>query len=86
MRPKIDDAGLVQTLKGLTRLQSLSIDGTRITDIGLANLKGLTSLTDLSLDNTEIGDAGLAQPRRIEKLAEAVLLTAPGSAMPGCVI
>jgi hypothetical protein len=38
---EFDDAGL-SSLKGLTRLQSLSLDGTRITDAGLANLKGLT--------------------------------------------
>ena len=69
---EIDDAGL-SNLKGLTRLQLLSIDGTRITDIGLANLKGLTSLTDLSLDNTEIGDAGLAQLDGLKNLQKLSL-------------
>jgi len=56
--PTITDAGLIH-LKGLTKLQTLGLDGRTITDAGLVHLKGLTNLQTLHLRATQITDAGL---------------------------
>jgi Leucine-rich repeat (LRR) protein len=55
---QIRDIDLNQ-LKGLTKLQSLSLSGTSVTDEGLQQLKGLTSLRHLDLSKTKVTDTGL---------------------------
>ena len=50
--PQIDDAALEQIqkhLEGFSRLQSLDLDETKVTDAGLKNLEGLTRLQSLGL-------------------------------------
>jgi hypothetical protein len=44
---------------GLTNLSSLILDGTQVSDAGLAHLHGLTNLGSLSLGGTQVSDAGL---------------------------
>ena len=53
-------------LKGLTKLQSLFIGGTQVTDTGLVHLKGLTKLQTLELDGTQVTDEG------VKKLKQAL--------------
>ena len=48
-------------LKGLTKLDQLILDDTKVTDAGLAHLKELTKLRYLSLSNTKVTDAGVKQ-------------------------
>ena len=53
--------GCVASLRGLTRLETLSLSGNRITDKGLAKIAELhPALEDLDLDATDVTDAGLA--------------------------
>ena len=56
-----EDVGDVvwEDLKGLTKLESLTLSGTQVSDAGLRNLKGLTRLEYLGLANTHVTDAGL---------------------------
>jgi len=54
----VTDEGLVH-LKGLTKLERLYLDGTKVTDAGLDHVKGLTSLKMLSLHDTRVTDAGV---------------------------
>jgi hypothetical protein len=49
----------LRPLEGLTRLQTLSLSGNRITDRGLALVARLPNLEYLSLDATDVGDEGL---------------------------
>jgi hypothetical protein len=49
----------VAHLRGLTALQCLSLDDTKISNAGLAYLKGLIHLQALFLGLTSVGDAGL---------------------------
>ena len=49
----------MEHLKGLGQLQTLSLNDTGVTDVGLKYLKGLRHLERLSLDNTQVTDAGL---------------------------
>lgn len=55
--PAADDA--LANLKGLDKLQKLTLNGTKITDAGLEHLKGLAGLQKLYLVDTKVGDAGL---------------------------
>jgi Leucine-rich repeat (LRR) protein len=59
-KPTVSDAHLVQLrrLKSVAHLRDLDLNGTRVTDAGLANLKGL-NLRKLHLASTRITDAGL---------------------------
>ena len=59
------DAGL-KHLEGLTQLQWLSLNDTKISDAGLEHLKGLTQLQSLWLLRTKVTDAG------VKKLQQAL--------------
>lgn len=61
------DAGM-SSLKGMTTLTELYLQGTSITDDGLKNLAGLTNLVDLDLSDDNITDAGLASLAGLTKL------------------
>ncbi len=62
----------------LSRLDSLRLTGTAVTDAGLVHLKGLTSLRDLQLGNTQITDAaGLAHLKGLTALRQLLLFNTP---------
>ncbi len=65
---KVDLAGTtgLAHLKGLTQLQNLGLDGTKISDTGLEHLKMLTQLQQLSIDGTEVTAQG------VKKLQQAL--------------
>jgi len=54
----------------LTELWSLDLDGTEITDAGLAHLAGLRRLQWLQLNDTMITDAGLIHLRNMSNLTK----------------
>ena len=66
--PSTTDEQLAVKLKGLTKLTSLNLSNTKITDAGLAHLKGLTNLEKLWLYKTNVTDAGLAHLKGFKKL------------------
>jgi hypothetical protein len=57
-RTNVDDAGL-ERLRVFTQLRTLNLDGTKVSDEGLAHLKGLP-LQALHLNGTKVSDEGLA--------------------------
>jgi hypothetical protein len=59
------DAGL-EHLKGLTKLQTLVLTGTKVSGAGLEHLKGLKSLQALALSKTRVTDKG------VKKLQQAL--------------
>jgi len=63
----ITDASL-DHIKGLTALNELNLNFTKITDKGVENLKGLTQLKELHLSGTEIGDPGVALLKDLTQL------------------
>jgi hypothetical protein len=65
--PSLGDVGLVH-LRGLRRLESLSLIDCAVTDAGLANLAGLTALQDLDLRGTQVTDAGLVHLKGLRRL------------------
>ena len=65
--PILSDSGLVN-LKGLTQLQTLDLNGTKVTDAGLMHVIGLPRLDFLSLANTAVSDAGLPQLNGLPRL------------------
>jgi hypothetical protein len=65
--------GELEHLKGLTKLEYLSLDGTRITDAGLVHVKGLTNLKYLYLDGTRVTDVGLEPLKGLTKLKHLFL-------------
>ena len=46
----------------MTKLDSLNLSRTKVTDQGLVHLQGITKLTSLSLWFTKVTDAGLDVP------------------------
>ena len=70
---KVTDAGLTH-LKGLTKLEELSLINTNVTGAGLVHLKRLTKLKTLKLNDTKVTDAGLVYLKDITKLGEVHLL------------
>lgn len=56
---RVSDAGLL-SLKGLTNLRYLFLDGAQVTDAGIENLKGLTQLKRLGLFETKVTNTGVA--------------------------
>jgi hypothetical protein len=63
----IADAAL-ESLKGMDKLQKLTLNNTKITDAGLENLRGLTGLQKLYLVDTSVTDAGLAHVKELTNL------------------
>jgi len=59
---------VLEHLKGLPRLEWLSISGRQITDARLKHLKGLTGLDWLVLSGTEVRDGGLVHLRGLTEL------------------
>jgi hypothetical protein len=64
----VTDAGLVH-LKGLTRLQSLNLNGLPVTDAGLDAVKDLPNLGGLYLDSTRVRGPGLGRLKSLPGLA-----------------
>ena len=58
-------AGL-EYLRGLTNLEAIDLENTKVTDAGLVHLKGLTNLQSLNLRHTQVTDAG------VKKLQQAL--------------
>jgi hypothetical protein len=63
-RQKVDDHW-VKGLEWMTRLQTLSLANTQITDRGMTSLASHTDLQDLDLSKTAVGDTGLEQIREL---------------------
>ena len=63
----VTDAGMLN-LKGLTRLQHLSLAAPQVTDAGIANLQGLIQLQSLDLSDTKVTDAGLRNLQGLKQL------------------
>jgi len=68
----LTDADLVN-LRGLRRLDSLELCGTKITDAGLQHLRHVPQLSNLQLSKTAITDAGLVHLKAVPRL-EVLLL------------
>lgn len=64
---KLTDADL-KHLKGFTKLQRLSLNGTRVTDAGLEQLQGLIELQTLLLSGTKVKGPGLEHLKGLTKL------------------
>lgn len=60
--------GTLRNLNGLTRMHTLHIVSTQVTDAGLENLTGLTNLERLYLHSTQVTDAGLEHLKELTKL------------------
>src|SRR4051812_10597446 len=61
--------GCVASLRGLSRLETLSLSGNRITDKGLAMIaQQHPALEYLEIDATDVSDAGLASIQSLRKL------------------
>jgi hypothetical protein len=63
----LTDDGLSR-LRGLNRLRSLQLDGTKVTDVGLGALERFTCLFYLNLSNTDVGDAGVHRVKHLNAL------------------
>ncbi|HEY4311893.1 MAG TPA: hypothetical protein VGN12_20770 [Pirellulales bacterium] len=57
-KQEIGDTGIAQ-LRDLTRLETLNLQGTRLTDTGLASLSGLENLKSLNISGTLVTNDGL---------------------------
>jgi internalin A len=57
-KQEIGDTGIAQ-LRDLTRLETLNLQGTRLTDVGLASLSGLENLKSLNISGTLVTNDGL---------------------------
>lgn len=73
-QPATDEA--LAALKGLDKLQKLTLNNTKITDAGLEQLKGLAGLQKLYLVDTQVTDAGLAH---LKDLANLQVLSLAGT-------
>jgi internalin A len=69
--------GAALNLRGLPKLQKLSLDGSLATDAALASLEEMGDLTDLDLSGDKITDAGLAHLRHHRKLKRLRLMWQP---------
>jgi hypothetical protein len=73
---KVSDAG-IRELKDATNIHSLKVDGTVITDEGLATIASMTELVELSLSNTRVTDSGLRRLKGLQKLRFLYLTHTP---------
>jgi Leucine-rich repeat (LRR) protein len=69
----LTDAKLLVCLKGLTKLQSLNLSETKITDVGLEYLNVFTKLQSLDLWHTNVTDAGLERLKGMVALQDLYL-------------
>ncbi len=85
----------METVGKLTRLQSLDLDYTRVSDAGFAKLSGLTALVSLQLDDADLTDAGVTHVAALRNLKQLdlyhTLVTEKGfaqlkTALPSCEI
>ena len=67
----------LERLKGLTQLEELCLNSTKVTDAGLEHLKGLTRLQVLQLDDTPVTDAGLGTPEGVDSTPSLVRSRTP---------
>ena len=74
-RVRADDATLAK-IGRLRRLEDLNLNGTAVTDDGLAHLEGLTELRGLDLSNTRVTDAGLAHLKKLHNLRGLYIVNA----------
>ncbi len=90
----VTDADL-QSLSGLTQLQTLYLFDTQVSDAGLKHLSGLTQLRKLNLDATLVTNAGLTHLRGLKQLRNLSLgnirvgkagVAELQQALPNCVI
>jgi len=58
----------LEHLKGLTKIEYLSLSYTQVTDAGLVHLGGLTNLKWLNLSHTQVTDAGLVHLKGLTNL------------------
>jgi Leucine-rich repeat (LRR) protein len=61
----------------MTKLERLSLSGTRVTNKGLKDLAGLTELKKLSVANTKITEAGLTHLEGMKSLRELNVFGSP---------
>lgn len=57
--PALIDDAFLSRMRCLTRIKSIAMNSTNVTDTGLANLKSFSLLTGVSLVGTRITDAGI---------------------------
>lgn len=62
-----DDAAVVP-VKGLTKIEKLVLNNTKITDAALESVKGLGTLKKLYLVDTKIDDAGVEKLKEMKEL------------------
>lgn len=74
---KVTDEALAPLKDLAAKLVLLNLQGTEITDAGLANIKDLKGLTKLHLEKTKIGDAGLEHLKGLENLTYLNLYGTP---------
>jgi Leucine-rich repeat (LRR) protein len=60
-------------LQALTKLESLSLNNTLVSDAGLAHLQVLTQLRNLYLGNTQVSDTGLQHLEGLTQLENLYL-------------
>ena len=68
----VPDAAIVNAVR-LTRVQTLSIYSSTLSDAGLAHLGGLTNLSELYLFDAQVTDAGLIHLRGLTNLSALYL-------------
>jgi hypothetical protein len=72
-KPEFDDAAC-RDVAELREVQELMIEGTSVTDAGVAALGGLTKVVRMSLRNSTVGDAGLTSLRPLASLRSLDLI------------
>ncbi len=76
--PHLTDEGL-RPIGAMSKLESLSLMGTRVSDAGMAPVAKLTNLRELDLLSTRVGEQGVAQLKGLTKLRRLNLDVARGS-------
>ena len=68
----LTDSGL-RHVRGLSNVQKMWLNGTKITDAGLKHLNGLSTLKELGLFETNVTDAGLEQLYGLTNLEDLIV-------------